>query len=137
MKTELRREIAALDELFAWVDQFAASAGLREKDVFDAKLAAEELFTNMVKHNPRGRDRITVSLDRDGDRLVLRVRDDDVDRFDGSLVTPVDLKHHLGNHEIGGLGLHLVRSVMDRLSFEHEAGVLSVTAVKELEGEDV
>lgn len=133
MEKDFRREIAALDDVFRSVDEFLAGQALDEKTVLTTKLVVEELFTNLVRHDVGGLDRVVVSLEREGSRLIIRLRDFDVDPFDLSEAEPVDIHLPLTRRKVGGLGLHLVRNLVDELRYDYDDRTLSVTAIKNLE----
>jgi serine/threonine-protein kinase RsbW len=137
MERAFRREIAALDEVFRSIDEFLAGQALDEKTELTTKLVVEELFTNFVRHDVGGLDRVAVSLEREGDRLIIRLQDFDVDRFDLSDAEPVDVHLPLALRKVGGLGLHLVRNLVDELTYDYHDRTLSVTAIKNLEHGDV
>ncbi|UCF79437.1 MAG: ATP-binding protein [Candidatus Eiseniibacteriota bacterium] len=137
MEREFNRNLAALNEVFLFVDEFIAAAGLKEDAAFSVRLAVEELFTNLVRHNCGGRDHITIELERDAGQLVIRLKDFDVEPFDITKASPVDVRQSLEERRIGGLGIHLVRSIVDKLTYEYENRTLCVTAKKKLEGKDV
>ncbi len=137
MEKDFRREIAALDDVFRSVDEFLAGQAVDEKTVLTTKLVVEELFTNLVRHDVGGLDRVAVSLEREGSRLIIRLRDFDVDPFDLSEAEPVDIHLPLARRKVGGLGLHLVRNLVDELRYDYDDRTLSVTAIKNLERENV
>ena len=137
MERDFRREIAALDDVFRSVDRFLADQAVDERTALATKLVVEELFTNLVRHDVGGLDRVAMCLERDGDRLIIRLRDFDVDRFDLSEAEPVDVHVPLARRKVGGLGLHLVRNLVDELRYDYQDRTLSVTAIKNLEHVDV
>ena len=137
MERDFRREIAALDDVFRSVDEFLADQTVDERTVLVMKLVVEELFTNLVRHDVGGLDRVTVSFERKSDRLIIRLRDFDVDAFDLSEAEPVDIHLPLARRKVGGLGLHLVRNLVDELRYDYQDRTLSVTAIKNLERGDV
>lgn len=133
MEQAFRRELGALDEVFAFVERFIASERLGAATAFAAKLAVEELFTNLVRHNIGGRDRIEVGLELDGGRLVVRLEDFDVEPVEIDQNTRAGTDLPLDRRVIGGLGIHLVKSIFDALTYEYHGGTLRVTATKHLE----
>jgi serine/threonine-protein kinase RsbW len=121
-----------LEDLFAHAQGFAAAERLDERSAFAVELTLEELFTNLVRHNVGGRDQIEITLRRDGSCLVIRLEDFDVEPFDVSAVNAPDVRKELREREVGGLGIHLVKSLVDKLSYEYANRTLIVTAYKEL-----
>jgi anti-sigma regulatory factor (Ser/Thr protein kinase) len=137
MEKDFRREIAALDDVFRSIDEFLTDRGVDERTVLSTKLVVEELFTNLVRHDVGGLDRVALSLEMEGANLVIRLRDFNVDPFDVSEAEPVDIHLPLAQRKVGGLGIHLVRNLVDELRYDYDDRTLSVTAIKNLEQGDV
>ena len=124
-----------MNEIFGFLGEFAEAAGVDQATALCIDLVVEELFTNMVRHNEGGGDRIAVGLERDGDQLRIELVDFDVDDFDPSSVPEPPLAAGIENRRPGGLGLHLVRTMVDDLRFEYDpqARRMRVWATKNLE----
>jgi anti-sigma regulatory factor (Ser/Thr protein kinase) len=137
MERWLPRSLDALDDLFRAVDDYLATETLPQKTAFAARLVAEELFTNLIRHNRGGRDQVHLSIERRPDRLVIRFDDFDVAPFDPASTPVVDAAQPLAERAPGGLGVHLVKNLFDELHYEYRDGVLRVTASKRLESGDV
>ena len=133
MDKNFKRDIRSLDDVFEFVERFADTHGIDEATSFSMKLAAEELFTNFVRHNTGGREHILISLDVQDDRLIIQLKDFDVDAIDFEQETPPDVHLPLGERPVGGLGIHLVKSMFDSLTYDYTNRILCVTAVKNLE----
>lgn len=133
MERRFARDISALDGLFDFIERFAAARGVGERALFTLKLAAEELFMNLLRHNTGGGDEIAVTLDADGARLVMTLVDFDVDPVVIDPERPVDTAASLEDRAPGGLGIHLVKSMVDSLVYEYADRVFRVTAIKKLE----
>jgi serine/threonine-protein kinase RsbW len=79
-------------------------------------LAVDEASTNIIVHGYRGQDgTIEVAVAREGEKLIIRLRDT-AEPFDPTTVPPPDLAVPLEERPIGGLGVQLVRQVMDDVS---------------------
>lgn len=90
--------------------------------VLPMRLAVEELFTNMVRHNASSRSEITISLDRTGDNVVAVLTDLDVaEPFDPTKYREVDTTVSLDDREAGGLGIHLVKRMVDEIHYHYSA----------------
>lgn len=136
MERQFKREIGSLDEIFDFVDDFTSSHDISEDTAFSLRLVVEELFTNLVRHNVGGRDHIPIRLDKDSNQLTLQLKDFDVE----PIATPeiqVDVRQPLSERKVGGLGIHLVKSVVDTLTYDYKNGTLCVTAIKNMEDKDV
>ena len=133
MEAEFARNLDALEALFSFVERFARSRPLDEATAFAVQLAVEELFTNLVRHNKGGAEQIAVRLELDGGRLLIALTDFDVDPADPAAETSPTVLLPLAERPVGGLGIHLVRSMFDSLTYEYRDRTLHVTAVKNLE----
>lgn len=131
MQTRFRRELDALPAVFAMSEEFCSRNALAaEKSTIDFVL--EEVFTNLVKYGARTPDEILVSLDREGDQLVLSVTDFDAERFDLRDVPEPDVTLPLAARNPGGLGIHLLRKLVDRIEYDYENRTSRITIYKRL-----
>ena len=138
---QLAREFSALEqtleELFSFLGDLFAAHRVDDATAFKVSLAAEELFTNMVRHNVGGRDSICLEVEITGDQIGLRLIDEDVEPFDAADVPAPNLDLPAEERRPGGLGLHLVRSVVDQITYDYEDRRLTVSVVKRLAAPDV
>jgi serine/threonine-protein kinase RsbW len=133
MEAEFARNFDSLEALFSFAERFVHSHRLDETTSFAVQLAVEELFTNLVRHNTGGAEQITVRLDSDGGRLLIALTDFDVDPADPAAGSSPDVRLPLEKRAIGGLGIHIVKTMFDSLTYEYRDRTLRVTAVKSLE----
>jgi anti-sigma regulatory factor (Ser/Thr protein kinase) len=113
------------------VRRFFVDEGLAAVDRFAVDLAVEEIFTNMVKYGD-GHHAIDIELDALGDRLTIRLTDHDVSPFDITAVEEIDTSSPLSERPEGGLGLHLVRELMDEIDYAYEDRRSTVILVKRI-----
>ncbi len=126
------RKLSTLDAIFDFVAGFLASHGIRAEYGFDVDLIIEELFTNMVKYSAGGQDEIAIELDKQGDQLIIRLREFDVEEFDITSVPPLNVDLHISERRAGGLGLHLVRQYADTVSYDYRDRNSTITVTKRL-----
>jgi len=95
----------------------------------------EELFTNMVRHNEGGADRITVSIERRDNRVHLELVDTDVEPFDPETAEVPPVESGIENRRPGGLGIYLVRKMVDDLNYDYETDArrMRISVTKTLE----
>jgi serine/threonine-protein kinase RsbW len=130
---------ADVDQLGAirdFVAEASRSLGAGERAVLDLQLAVDEICSNSVRHGYGGREgQIEVTVERTGQSIEVVVRDWGR-AFDPAQVPQPALDIPLEQRSLGGLGLYLVRQVMDdvRFEFDEDRGN-SVTMVKRLDGE--
>lgn len=122
-----------MDDLFALVDRFVADEGLDAKTKFEMAIALEELFTNAVRHNPDGRGDLRITLRRNGTEIAVSLTDFDADRFDPAAAPPPDLSLPLDERLPGGLGIHLARTIVDRVDYVWRDREGTITLIKKLD----
>lgn len=97
-------------------------------------MALDDLLNNVVQYafpNDQAEHRIVVEGDvRDGS-VVLIITDDGVP-FNPLTVAPPDLSLLLHEREIGGLGIHLVKSMFDEVMYHRDVGHNVLTIKKKL-----
>jgi anti-sigma regulatory factor (Ser/Thr protein kinase) len=96
-------------------------------------LVAEELFTNMVKYNTGAGNPIRIRLGAEDGHLRIQVIDDDVDYWDPESQPRIRPEELVEDRKCGGLGLYIVRAIVDDLKYEYQDRRMTVTAVKGLE----
>ena len=102
----------------AGLDAFASGQGLSPERVWPFQVALDEALSNIVRYGHRdgGPPRIELSLVlRDGQ--LEMVVEDDADPFDPLKAPPPDTKAPLEERRPGGLGIALVRELMDVVEY--------------------
>jgi anti-sigma regulatory factor (Ser/Thr protein kinase) len=109
-------EIRRIGEL---AERFGAEQGFGDEDVMAINLVLDEVVANVIEHGYKdgGRHEIRVTLTYEGDVLTVVV-EDDARAFDPLQAKPPDLDLPLEERPIGGLGIHIVRSVMNEVAYE-------------------
>lgn len=113
------RDIGALPAIFAYVADYLRHAGLGDAPTHDVDLVAEELFTNLVRHNG-GQREIEIALAREGSDLVMTVRDFDVEPFDPTRTGGVPSDGFGGEGlRAGGRGITLVKRLAKEFRYHY------------------
>lgn len=115
---------SALDELPRVIDfvcQACADAAVPDDVVFACQLAADEACTNIMEHAYQGRTdgEIRISCRVSDDHVTLIFRDFGA-AFEPETVERPSLDGALTDRQIGGLGLHFMRSLMDEVRFDFD-----------------
>jgi serine/threonine-protein kinase RsbW len=123
-----------LERLIAWIGRFCAQNGLDRDVEFDLNLAIEELFSNSVRHGGCGGM-------RDAAQVRLRLIDEGVsveysDR--GAAFNPLDapepdLTAPLLERSPGGLGVHIVRRVVEDIRYLRRGESNQITMTRRME----
>jgi serine/threonine-protein kinase RsbW len=110
-----------LDEIRDFVAQVAREGGFSEKLIYSLMLAADEAASNIIEHAYEGvADAVIyITCDMRGDDIVITMRDYGKP-FDPSGVKEPNLKADLSERQIGGLGIYLMRKLMDNVRYESD-----------------
>jgi serine/threonine-protein kinase RsbW len=82
-------------------------------------LAIEELFTNMVKYSTGSKADVRIEMTAIDRGVEVTLIDYDVDRFDVTARPDVDVSLPIEQRKPGGLGLHLIRRLLDSIQYEY------------------
>lgn len=124
----LDNRIAELAELAPKVEQFLQSFGVPAPTTLQINLALEELLTNTIKYGHRdgGNHPIRVSLAVVPGEITAEIEDTGAP-FDPFALAPVDTDAPLDARQPGGLGIHLVRQVIEAVEYRRVGGRNRVT----------
>jgi serine/threonine-protein kinase RsbW len=108
-----------LDEIRDFVGESARQAGFSEKEIYSIQLAADEASTNIIEHAYAGIEngKIEIGCSITGGELKIVMRDNGKS-FDPSSVPEPNVKAELSERKIGGLGMYLMRKLMDDVVYE-------------------
>lgn len=101
--------------------------------MYPIQLAIEELFTNILKYQPDGRSDVAVYLEITDNQLVIRLTDFDSEPFDLTKTEEVNTSEYIQKKKPGGLGIHLVKQMVDSLDYEYNNRTSTITLTKHLE----
>ncbi len=133
--TESLTARCTLDELARvseWVDAIAAQWGLPTQTTFAIQLCCEEVFSNIIRHGhpePRAGEtdavaRIVLAQSADSVSLTL---EDQGPAFDPLTVQAPAMPSTIGEMQIGGLGIHLIRKFSQSVHYQHREGFNCLT----------
>ena len=107
------------------------ACGFSPEEVLDTQLAVEEVITNIIVHGyekpGNGDPPLRPISPVTASRYSIT---DTAPRFDPLSIPEPDLDADIDERRIGGLGIYLVRQVMDRISYRYENGKNVLTMEK-------
>jgi len=111
-----------LDEIRDFVAQAARQGGFTEKAIYSLQLAADEAASNIIEHAYEGvlNASLYITCDMQNDEFVITMHDTGRP-FNPSNVKQPNLKADLSERQIGGLGIYLMRKLMDEVRYESNA----------------
>jgi anti-sigma regulatory factor (Ser/Thr protein kinase) len=108
-----------LDEIREFVGGIARAGGFSDKDVYNIQLATDEAASNIIEHAYEkitdGILELSCGMQDNSIKIILIDRGES---FDPSEVPMPDLKADLSDRKIGGLGIFLMRKLMDEVHYE-------------------
>jgi len=124
---------AELEKLEGFTADFAAKAGLSEKDLFALQIVVEELVTNVIDYGgvPAGEHAVRVDLSIDQDELGIRLTDRGKE-YNPLLREDPDVTLPAEQRPIGGLGVHFCKKLTDAQEYERRDGCNVLTLRKKL-----
>lgn len=126
-------ELDQLERITAAVEEFAERDAWPPDLTFKVNLVLDELSVNVVNYGGNASE-IEVSLASDGDQVRVEIADDGKP-FDPLHEAPEpDIDAPLEDRPIGGLGIYLVREMMDELYYSRENGKNRLAMVKRKDG---
>jgi GAF domain-containing protein/anti-sigma regulatory factor (Ser/Thr protein kinase) len=126
-----------LDAIREFAVQAAKDAGMDDSAIYAVELSMDEACTNIIEHAYEGKDggEIECTCDSDVKNLTIIIHDHGKS-FDPSNIPLPNLDADLDSRPIGGLGVFLMKKLMDEVRFEPmgEAGnVLTMIKHRKIE----
>ncbi len=107
-----------LSEIRDFVSTYALAAGMPAASIDNIILAVDEACTNIIKHayklSPQGE--IIIKIDYDEEKFTVTIIDYGKS-FEADRVPQPDLQKYYREHRVGGLGMYLMKSLMDDVEY--------------------
>ena len=118
VRRSFERRIDSLDALFAFT---ADTLGTTHPDLLATiDFVLEELFTNVVKYGA-GSGPVEIALTRLADGVDVTIEEPEAEPFDITQAPEVDIDLPIEQREPGGLGLHLIRKLVDAVACTYDS----------------
>jgi sigma-B regulation protein RsbU (phosphoserine phosphatase) len=129
----LPNDISTIPQLNEFVDVVCESVNLEMAETMSLNLALEEAVVNVMDYAyPNGgQGDVTIKAKSDKKNLVFVIIDSGIP-FDPTQKEEVDTTLSAEERSIGGLGIHLVRNIMDNVSYERIDDKNVLTLVKKI-----
>ncbi|HEX3954900.1 MAG TPA: ATP-binding protein [Stellaceae bacterium] len=112
-------KISEISALIDWVNARCGEDGLTDETIFKITLALEEAVMNVISHAFDGRPpphQVLIRLETTAARVTAEIIDNG-HAFDPTAAPGPDLSLPLDQREAGGLGIHLMRSMTDKIEY--------------------
>ena len=120
---ELKSKLSELNTLCRHLEDCGNFMELPQKCLFEINLGLDELFTNIISYGfaDESEHQIKFSLAKDKETLVVQIEDDGVP-FNPLDAADPEVSQDIDSINIGGLGIHLVKKVMDDIDYQRVEG---------------
>jgi anti-sigma regulatory factor (Ser/Thr protein kinase) len=123
-----------LDEVLEFLSEGLEAAGSDAKTISVVAIAAEEIFVNIARYayTEKGGDAvISYSIDEDP-RSITIIFTDSGQPYDPLKKQDPDITLSADERQIGGLGIYMVKEMMDAVAYAYEDGHNILTIRKNL-----
>ena len=128
---ELKNDLSELETLCQHLNKFGQDAALSEACITDVNICLDELFTNIVcygfeddlEHMTR------FSMQLNSNVLTISIEDEGVP-FNPLEMEDPEIPADLIDVRIGGLGIHIIKKLMDDICYERKQGKNKLTIIK-------
>lgn len=133
LQLTLANDLAEIPRLAEAVESFCEPFEPSMKDILSIQLALEELVTNVINHGYADGHPHDFTVTLSGEPGCIRaVITDDAPAYDPLARPEVDTSLPLEERAIGGLGVHLVKKLMDVSHYERRDGKNILTIERRL-----
>lgn len=129
----LKNKLEEIDRIHNKFKTFCNRTKLSKEINQSVSIVLDDLLNNIISYGFQDSEEhiIEVSFSSDKHRLTIKIKDDGVE-FDPFVLEEPDTESDIEDRNIGGLGIHLIRSIMDEYNYKRQNGFNHVTLIKKL-----
>ncbi len=127
-KNKLKLRITSHTSNLMLVRDFIADAaknyGFNDDDINKIIMAVDEACTNIIKHAYECKPGlpIDITVDADDKKFSVIIKDKGK-HFSPEQIKIPDMKEYLNQYKVGGLGIYLMKNLMDEIKYNIQPGV--------------
>lgn len=133
-KLILKNEISEISKLATFIDQVGEEMSLSPELIFNLNLVLEEAISNVIlyAYPKEEHQEISLSVQKKDDSIIF-VLTDSGKEFDPTLAPDADITLSAEERQIGGLGIFLIRQIMNTVEYQRINGQNVLTLAKQLD----
>ncbi len=135
MKKEIKikNEVGELERVNQFVEEIGAELGLDMELQMNLNLVMEEMVSNVIFYAyPEGKhEEIELVAESDGKELTF-VLSDKGKEFDPTMKEDADPNINPMDRDIGGMGIYIVKNIMNKVTYQRLEGKNLLTMKKEI-----
>lgn len=133
-KLVLQNEITEISKLTFFIEELGEDFDLSPELVFNLNLVLEEAVSNVILYAYAKEEHQTISLTaQKKDNQLIFVLTDSGKEFDPTQAPDADITLSAEERPIGGLGIFLIRQIMNKVEYQRIEGRNVLTLGKELD----
>lgn len=120
-----------LAEVRNFVAQHAVSHGFDKQQIADIRLAVDEAITNIIKHAYQQDDSKTIDIEitLEENSICIQLQDTGK-KFRMNKYSEPDIEKKIKERKRGGMGLYLIHSLMDSVTYNSKNGMNEMVMCK-------
>lgn len=128
-KASFTNDTANLARIRSFVRDKAKTMGFATEELDKIELAVDEACANVIEHAyppeaagiPRSHQ-LHLCLKLEFGKFTVIITDHG-ETFDPAIIQPPDMSEYLAQYRVGGLGIYLMRSLMDEVDYHIQPGI--------------
>jgi len=131
---QIQNELTEINTVIEAFEEYSEKTDIPMPVAMKVNLVFDELLNNIITYAfPEGGEhKIKVRAEKSPDRLLIVIEDDGLP-FNPFAQSEADTSLSVDDRDIGGLGIHLVKNVMDDVTYDRHLDSNVVTLVKRFE----
>lgn len=133
MQWAIKSELAEIARLAEQIEEFGVNNNIEPRYIFNINLSLDELLTNTINYGYDDNEEhvIIINMYLAVSEIVIQVQDDGKP-FNPLDMPDPDLNRDLDERPAGGLGIYLVRTMMDQVEYERRGNQNIITMRKRI-----
>ena len=115
----LKPSLDNLDQVTDFIDNLLSEGGVSNKLIFKVNMAIDEIYSNIARYSGATEARVGCNVSEN--KVSLRFVDNG-SPYDPTVKEDPDTTLSAEEREIGGLGIYMVKKIMDDISYEYKDG---------------
>jgi len=131
IEIKIKNKIPEIEHVCDAVAEFSRKHNVVDKIIFTLHLAIDEILTNIISYGYSDTDEHVIDIRYSflKDYLQLEIIDDS-NPYDPSAAPEPDVEASLEDRKIGGLGIYLIKNMMDEIKYSSDNGKNTLVLTK-------
>ena len=129
LEKSFKADISELNNVLGFIEQAAEPLEFTPKEVNQLLICAEEIFVNIASYSYEEEGNMTLIIDTNDSRIKLIFMDNGV-KFNPLAKDDPDITMSADDRKIGGLGIFMVKTMMDEVAYEYKKSHNILTIIK-------